>query len=116
MIDYLLKKENGTTIVTSKEKGKISKLKYKVIEEDISNNLSLVEIELLTGRHHQIRVQFSTRNHPLYGDQKYGINDNKQICLWAYELEFVHPIKKEIMNFTFFPPKTEGFKIFDKKS
>lgn len=116
MTDYLTKKEDGTTIVTNKEMGKLSKLKYNVIEENTSNNLSLVEIELITGRHHQIRVQFSKREHPLYGDQKYGKNDNKQICLWAYELEFIHPVKKEIMKFTFFPPKIDGFKIFNKKS
>lgn len=115
MEDYLLKKEDGNTIVTNKKDGKISKLKYKVISEDTSNNLSLVEIELLTGRHHQIRVQFSTRSHPLYGDQRYGRKDNKQICLWAYDLEFVHPIKKEWMKFEFLPPKIDGFKIFDNK-
>jgi len=115
MTDYLLKKEDGTTIVTNKEKGKLSKLKYKVLEENKSNNLSFIEIELITGRHHQIRVQFSKRLHPLYGDQKYGKKDNKQICLWAYELKFVHPVRKEMMIFRFLPPKIDGFKIFDKK-
>ena len=115
MVDYLLKKDDGTTIVTSKEKGKLSKLKYKVVDENISHNLSLVEIELLTGRHHQIRVQFSTRSHPLFGDQRYGKQDNKQICLWAYEIEFLHPVKKEMMKFRFLPPKIEGFEIFSKK-
>lgn len=111
--DYLLKKEDGNTIVTTKDKGKYAELNYKVIEE--SNNLSLVEIELLTGRHHQIRVQFSSRNYPLYGDQRYGKCDNKQIALWAYKLEFVHPVKKELMKFEYLPPKTEGFKIFSMK-
>ena len=115
LTDYLLKEDNGNTIVTTKEKGKISKLKYKVLEENKSNNLSLVEIELLTGRHHQIRVQFASRGHSLYGDQRYGIKDNNQIALWAYSLEFVHPVKKELMNFTQIPPKNDIWKLFSIK-
>ena len=115
LTDYLLKKEDGNTIVTTKDKGKISKLKYKVLEENKSNNLSLVKIELLTGRHHQIRVQFASRGHYLYGDQRYGKKDNKQIALWAYKLEFVHPIKKELMHFTHFPPKSDIWKMFNIK-
>ena len=113
--DYLLKEDSGNTIVTTKEKGKLAKLKYKVLEENKSNNLSLVEIELLTGRHHQIRVQFASRGHSLYGDQRYGIKDNNQIALWAYNLKFLHPVKKEMMNFTLFPPKNESWKMFNIK-
>ncbi|MBR1386210.1 MAG: RluA family pseudouridine synthase [Bacilli bacterium] len=111
--DYLLKKEDGNTIVTDKNHGKISKLKYKVVEE--CDNYSLVDIELLTGRHHQIRVQFASRGYPLYGDQRYGKCDNKQIALWAYSLEFVHPVKKEMMKFSSFPPKKDGWKMFNMK-
>ena len=92
--DYLLKQDDGNTIVTTKEKGKIAKLKYNVLDENKSNNSSLVKIELLTGRHHQIRVQFASRGHYLYGDQRYGIQDNNQIALWAYRIEFLHPVKK----------------------
>lgn len=113
--DYLKKTENGNTIVTSKKDGKVSKLNYKVVEENKSNNLSLVEIELLTGRHHQIRVQFSSRNHCLYGDQRYGKCDKKQIALWAYKLEFVHPVKKEKMIFLYFPPQNDIWKMFNMK-
>jgi len=115
LVDYLLKEENGNTVVSIKEKGKLSKLRYKVLEENKSNNLSLVEIELLTGRHHQIRVQFASRNHSLYGDQRYGIKDNKQIALWAYKLEFIHPVKKEKMSFTYLPPKNDSWDMFNMK-
>ena len=115
LTDYLLKEENGNTIVSTKDKGKLARLKYKVLEEDKNNNLSLVKIELLTGRHHQIRVQFSSRGHSLYGDQRYGVKDNKQIALWAYELEFMHPVKKELMHFTHLPPKNDAWKNFDIK-
>ena len=111
--DYVLKKDDGNTIVTNKNEGKKAVLNYKVIEENSSNNLSLVEIELLTGRHHQIRVQFSSRGHSLYGDQRYGKQDNKQIALWAYKLEFVHPVKKETMSFTCLPDKKDIWEIFN---
>ena len=113
LTDYLLKEDNGNTIVTTKEKGKLAKLRYKVLEENKSNNLTLVEIELLTGRHHQIRVQFASRGHSLYGDQRYGIQDNKQIALWAYKLEFIHPVKKELMSFTYLPPKNDCWTMFN---
>ena len=61
--NYLLRDDNKKTIVTTKEKGKIAILSYKVLES--KNNLTLVKINLKTGRHHQIRVQFSNINHPL---------------------------------------------------
>jgi len=115
LTDYLLKLDNGNTIVTTKDKGKIAELDYKVLEENKNHNLSLVRISLITGRHHQIRVQFSSRNHPLYGDQRYGQKDNKSIALWAYKLEFIHPVKKEKMEFTYYPPQTEGWQIFNIK-
>ena len=70
-IDYLLKDSNYNTIVTTKDKGKYAELSYKVLERDKKNNLALVDIDLKTGRHHQIRVQFASRGHVLYGDQRY---------------------------------------------
>ena len=48
----------------------------------------LVDILLKTGRHHQIRVQFASRGYPLYGDQRYGKMDKKQLALFCYKLEF----------------------------
>ena len=113
LTDYLLKKEDGNTIVTNKEQGKLAKLRYVVLEENKNHNLSLVRIELLTGRHHQIRVQFSSRGHSLYGDQRYGKQDNKQIALWAYKLEFVHPVKKEKMSFIHLPDKKGIWEFFN---
>ncbi len=55
---------------------KDAKLSYKTLASN--NGFSLVQIDLQTGRPHQIRVQFSSRNHPLYGDQRYGKNVNKK--------------------------------------
>lgn len=101
LIDYLEKDEKGNSRVTTKEKGKYAELSYEVICE--KESLSLVKINLITGRHHQIRVQFKERNTPLYGDQRYGREDKKQLALYAYSLEFIHPTTKEIMTFKHFP-------------
>lgn len=103
--DYLYKNEAlNKSMVVSKEKhgSKLSKLSYKTLKSD--NDLSLVEIKLETGRHHQIRVQFSSRGNSLYGDQKYGKGPaNTQIALWAYKIEFKHPTQDKILTFECMP-------------
>ena len=99
--DYLLKDNNGNTIVTNKEKGKYSELQFNLIKK--KKELSLVAIKLITGRHHQIRVQFASRGYPLYGDQRYGKEDKKQLALFCYKLEFIHPVTKEVMSFIKYP-------------
>ena len=77
------------------------------------NNLSLVRISLKTGRSHQIRVQFASRKIPLYGDQKYNPNTNKdQIALFASRLEFKHPVTKEVMSFELPLPERFPFTLF----
>lgn len=109
-IDYLKKENNGNTVVTNEKDGKYSELEYKVIKREKKLNKTLVKINLITGRHHQIRVQFASRNYPLCGDQRYGQMDKTQIALYAYRLEFVHPVKKEKMKFELFPKKEEHWK------
>ena len=111
-IDYLVKEDSGNTKITTEEKGKYSELKYKVLKENKKENISLLEIELKTGRHHQIRVQFSSRGYPLCGDQRYGQMDKTQIALFAYEVEFEHPITKEKISFKLYPNKKEYFDKF----
>ncbi|MBE6151652.1 MAG: RluA family pseudouridine synthase [Firmicutes bacterium] len=113
-IDYLYKDSDNSTKVVDKNKGKYSELSYKVLQRDKKNNLALVDIELETGRHHQIRVQFASRNHALYGDQRYGIQDKNQIALHAYKLEFIHPTTKEKLVFeskTLIRSKWSNFEI-----
>ncbi len=110
--DYLVKNEKeNISYVTSKEKGKYSKLEYKLL--DTKDNLSLVRINLITGRSHQIRVQFSSRNHPLIGDSKYGDNPNNiSIALYAESITFNHPTTKEKLTFTLNKPNRYPFNIF----
>lgn len=115
--DYLLKNEknNMSKVVDSKNKNaKIAKLDYEVLKYNEEINLSLVKVKLHTGRHHQIRVQFSSRSHSIYGDQKYGTRGKgKQLCLWAYKLSFVHPTTKEKMTFETYPESIGSWKILD---
>ena len=113
--DYLAKNEkNYTSYVTDEKNGKLAILKYNLIKT--KNNLSLVKINLLTGRHHQIRVQFASRNLPLYGDHKYNkkfINDNNEnIALIAKELSFYHPTTNELLHFEIDLPKKYPYNLF----
>lgn len=106
-----LEKDSKTNITKVSENGKEAILNYKLI--NTKDNLSLVEINLITGRPHQIRVQFSSRNYPLYGDQKYNKNPKKdQIALFAKKLEFIHPTTKEKLTFELPLPNRYPFNIF----
>ena len=115
--DYLLKNErtNLSKVVPKDSKNaKYAKLDYKVIKYDEEIKLSVLEVNLHTGRHHQIRVQLSSRNHSIYGDQKYGTRGRgKQIALWAYEISFEHPITKERLTFKTSPEKIGSWKILE---
>lgn len=104
--DYLVKDERLNKSFVDK-KGKYARLSYEVL--GVKNNLSLVKIMLDTGRSHQIRVQFSSRGYALWGDQKYNQEAcaYEQLALWAYELEFEHPVKKEMLKFKCLPPILE---------
>lgn len=118
--DYLVKNEkNNLSKVTKPEtkNAKYAKLDYETIKYDKDLNLSVLKIRLHTGRHHQIRVQLSSRDHSIYADQKYGTRGRgKQICLWAYSLTIVHPITKEQMNFTCLPEQIGSWKILENVS
>lgn len=76
--------------------GQRAELNYKLIGE--LNGYYLIEVDPITGRPHQIRVQLSTLNCPIVGDNKYGYprgSLKKSICLHARKLQFIHPVKKE---------------------
>ncbi|MEG0826455.1 MAG: RluA family pseudouridine synthase [Bacilli bacterium] len=112
MEDKLLKNSN-TNISTISEYGKESKLEYEVISN--IEGLTLVKINLLTGRSHQIRVQFSVRNTPLYGDQKYNkkAKTGEQLALFAYSVSIIHPVTKEKMTFCCELPTYYPWKLFN---
>lgn len=112
--DYLLKNEKTNTSKVVKEGTKNAKhaiLDYEVLKYNEEINLSVVKVNLHTGRHHQIRVQMANAGHSICGDQKYGTRGRgKQICLWAYELTILHPITKEEMTFKVLPEFIGGWK------
>ncbi len=116
--DYLVKNEKTNTSKISSKENKNAKqavLDYEVVKYDEETKLSLVKVNLHTGRHHQIRVQFASRNHSLYGDQKYGTRGRgKQLTLWAYCLSIIHPTKQERMEFETYPEKVGSWKILEK--
>lgn len=113
--NYLIKNErlNMSRVVDKSVKGsKESILEYKVLKTFKYNNkdYSLVDIDLHTGRHHQIRVQFANIGHPLYGDIKYGNKINKvgqNLALFSYYLSFFHPTKDEYLEFEFLPQQLD---------
>ena len=111
--DKLLK-DTKNNIVRVDKNGKDSELSYKLV--DTKENLNLVDIDLKTGRSHQIRVQFSSRDNPLFGDQKYNKNAKvgEQIALYSYQLSFYHPTTKELMTFKMPLPDRYPFNIFKK--
>lgn len=114
LIDYLIKDEKtNMTTVTSKDKGKYSELRFEPIKT--IDQLSLVRIELITGRSHQIRVQFSSRGCPLWGDARYNpaSKPGQQLALWASSLSFPHPITQEIVRFKSELPRTLPWSAFE---
>lgn len=102
--DYLLK-DTKTNMVKVDKNGKLAILDYEVLKR--KDNLALVEVYLKTGRSHQIRVQFSSRNHSLWGDQRYNKNAivGQQIALHSCSLSFNHPITNEPLSFTSNPDR-----------
>ena len=107
LVDYISKDGKTNNSYIDNKNGKESILEYNTLKYDKENDLSLIKVNLHTGRHHQIRLQMSNAGYPLYGDQRYGIQDKKQIALYAYKLEFIHPVTKEQMSFEQLP-KNEG--------
>ncbi len=115
--NYLLKNErlNLSKVVDGmKKNAKEASLEYTALKNFIysKKEYTLVDVNLHTGRHHQIRVQFANISHPLYGDQKYGQKINKvgqNVGLWSYYLSFFHPTKDEYLEFTCKPNEVIGY-------
>lgn len=121
--DYLVKdgKTNTSKVVKKGSKGaKKAQLEYEVLDvfETDSGILSYVLIELITGRHHQIRVQMASRGCGIYGDTKYNPQFSKtkkqyqQIALFATRLEFEHPSTGEHMVFKC-EPEGDAFEVIE---
>lgn len=80
---------------------------------DAAQGLSLIKVQLETGRKHQIRLQMAHSGYPIWGDNRHGRGKpGMQLALWAYRLGFVHPVKKERMDFQAPPPETPPWTLF----
>ncbi len=113
--NYLKKDEKTNTVRLApalEEGAKKATLNYKVLE--YNEKYSLVEIELETGRSHQIRVQMSANKTPVFADFKYGKGvKDVNLALFAYKLKFTHPTTKKLMTFLAMPPvDTAPWKYF----
>lgn len=113
LTDYL-EKDHRTNMVrtTDSRHGKKSELFYEVMAR--KGKHTLVHVRLKTGRSHQIRVQFASRNMPLVHDQRYNRHTTRgQIALYACRLTFPHPVTKELITVTDYPPRREPWNEFE---
>lgn len=111
--DHLVKNEHTNMVsVTDEAHGKKCILHYDVLQ--IKGSRTLVHITLETGRSHQIRVQFASRDLPLVYDQRYSRHPGKgQIALYAFRLTFPHPTKKEQVTVEHLPPQNDPWDAFE---
>lgn len=115
LIHYLKKNQRLNRSIASEEETPGSdraELRYKLIGH--SDNYHLLEIELITGRHHQIRAQLAAIGCPIKGDVKYGFrrgNRDRSIHLHAWKLQFRHPVSGEIEEITAPPPDDPLWKV-----
>ncbi len=116
---YLVKderKNKSSAYTTERRNTKKAVLHYSLIAQ--SDNYYLIEVQLETGRHHQIRVQLSKIGCPIKGDLKYGAkrsNRDGSISLHARNISFVHPVSKKKINSTAPVPKDNLWEAFEKK-
>lgn len=120
LVHYLLKNEKNNTSKAFDKPVKDAlkaELKYEWIAS--SDNYHLLKIELMTGRHHQIRCQLSAIGCPIKGDLKYGFgrtNEGGFIHLHSYHLKFMHPIKQEDVEITSLPVTNDAvWKYFSEQ-
>lgn len=111
---YLVKnhKNNIVQVVSENTRNaKRAELMYRTLKTN--DGLSLIQVSLITGRAHQIRVQFAEVGTPLWGDQKYGKRVGSEIALHAYQFEMNHPTLKKTQMFQSNPPKSHPWNQFE---
>ncbi len=113
-----LKKDPVTNITriapALSEGAKYAELDYKLLATSAKSNVSLLQVNLVTGRAHQIRVQLAGMGNPIVGDKKYGKADGRtKMALWASQLRLTHPVNGKEMVFRVYPPEIEPWTQFD---
>lgn len=119
-VHHLLKDKKTNRVTAAKANDKRSnraELVYQRLEYHKKHNVSLVNVNLITGRSHQIRVQFSSEGFPLFGDRKYGKDDvrdtTSEPALFAFEIIFSHPTLKKTVSFKASPPSSPPWSFFE---
>ena len=109
---YRDKARRMTLVADAPAKGvQEARLSYRILGK--TQDMSLVYVQLHTGRTHQIRVQFSSRGYPLVGERKYAtLKDDCDIALWSCRLSFNHPTSGEKMEFSALPPAVYPWNSF----
>ncbi len=106
------KQKNKTYVVKRMRKGvKQATLNYRLMESKDAK--SLLTVQPLTGRTHQIRVQLAHCAHPIVGDGKYGSKENCHCALFSYHLSFLHPLTDERLDYKIAPPDVYPFNLFN---
>jgi 23S rRNA pseudouridine1911/1915/1917 synthase len=107
LVDYLLKEDESVRVVGPDHPGaQRAELAFRVLAAE--RERTLVEVDLSTGRSHQIRLQFAHRGHPVVGDVRYGArsrHDGRNIALHAHRLGVAHPTRPERMEWAAPPPE-----------
>lgn len=115
-LENYLKKDGKTNIVKVCPMSEKDSKKAVTIYKELSSNQnhSLLDVQIETGRSHQIRVQLANIKCPLFGDNKYGAKGKTEnLALWAYKLCFYHPTKNTLMKFCSLPPQTTPWQEFN---
>lgn len=118
LVHYITKNQDmNKSFAYKKEKAgsKRAELTFKVVE--MFDRYTLIEIDLITGRHHQIRCQMAVIGHPIRGDVKYGSKrpiENQAICLHAKTIKLIHPVTKETITVNAPLPSTNAWGMIPK--
>ena len=103
--------KNKSYVVTRRRRGvREASLSYETVSE--KDGLSLIRIDLHSGRTHQIRVQFSSRRHPLLGDRRYGSTAVCSLALWSYEIGLFDASDEGTLSFSSLPPDCYPWDLF----
>lgn len=116
VLENRLLKDPITNRVSESERGKLSTLKYQVI--DSKENTTLLFVTPVTGRTHQIRVQLSLYGHPLLGDTKYGYkeNSNNMLALWSAIIRCKHVVEDKTLILQSIPEKNAFWSIYPEEA
>ena len=117
LTDHLLK-DGRTGMVRAVAPGTPGAKEARLVSRPLAarDGLTLTDVQLFTGRAHQIRVQHAHAGHPLWGDMRYGHGEpGRQIALWAYRLVLEHPTRHERLRFASRPPRAGAWKRFDRE-